>query len=276
MEAGAVEVLAKPGGPYSVGELRWSLANKIRAAAQSRPATLGSKAFKPPPSILAPTINTRALIAIGASTGGTEAVRVILEHLPASCPPVVIVQHIPAVFSKAFADRLNKTSQLHVKEAEHGEPLLPGQALIAPGDHHMLMRSSDGRHQVEIRQGPRICYQRPSVDALFYSVAESRSKNMIGVLLTGMGADGAAGLLKMRQKGARTIAQDEASCVVYGMPREALRMGGVEQVLPLNRISEAICELLTQPQDRISANAASISRLPSTDIGVSGKRGGPP
>ncbi len=241
MELGAVEVLAKPGGPYSVGELRHALAEKIRAAAASRirAAKPAASAAAPPP-VVAHTAAPGAVIAIGASTGGTEAIAMVLRRLPESCPAMVIAQHIPPEFSRAFANRLNDTCALAVKEAADGDALRPGLALIAPGDFHMLLRKGPSGYFVNVKTGPRVCYQRPSVDVLFSSVAEAAGPGATAALLTGMGADGARGLLKMRQAGARTIAQDEASCVVFGMPREAIALGAAAQVLPLDRIANAI------------------------------------
>lgn len=239
MEHGAVEVLAKPGGPYSVGELRFVLANKVRAAAKSR---LGPTLPKPPEKPITPLKkSTASLIVIGASTGGTEAVRQVLEEMPEDSPPILIVQHIPPVFSRAFAGRLDRICKVRVREAADGDEVLAGQALVAPGDFHMLLRKNGGSRRVEVRAGPRICYQRPAVDVLFQSVADVAGADAIGVLLTGMGADGAQGLLKMKRAGARTIAQDEATCVVYGMPREAMMLGAVDQQLPLSRIAAALC-----------------------------------
>ena len=246
LECGAVEVLAKPAGPYSVGELRSGLANKVRSAARAR--LLARKRQNPqtdapakPTVSLVTTRDITEVIAIGASTGGTEAIREVLQDLPADSPPIVIVQHIPPVFSKAFADRLNLHCRMRVEEACNGQVLANGLALVAPGDQHMILRHTGGRFQVTLQQGPRICYQRPSVDVLFHSVGEMQGIRVTGVLLTGMGTDGAKGLLRMKAAGARTIAQDEATCVVWGMPREAIRLGAAGQVLPLHRIAAAIC-----------------------------------
>lgn len=238
---GAVEVLAKPGGPYSVGELRLELASKIRAAAAARirpPAPVAPDS--PPPRLASNQCVTSMVIAIGASTGGTEAIAEVLPRLPEAIPGIVITQHIPAGFSRAFATRLNKICALEVKEAEDGDILRPGRALVAPGDFHMLLRKTAEGYRVTVKTGPRVCYQRPSVDVMFSTVAESAGANAVGVLLTGMGSDGAQGLLKMRQAGARTIAQDEASCVVFGMPREAIRAGAAGRVVPLQSIPQAI------------------------------------
>jgi len=246
LELGAVEVLAKPGGPYSVGELRHSLASKIRAAAAShvrRKLPVTEPLPRETPKFTAPgrpALASDTVIAIGASTGGTEAIAAVLTRLPASVPGIVIAQHIPPQFSRAFANRLNEICEFEVKEAEEGDVVCPGRALVAPGDYHMLLRASAGRYWVAVKTGPRVCYQRPSVDVLFSSVAEVAGNRAVGVLLTGMGADGSHGLLKMRQAGARTIAQDETSCVVFGMPREAIALGAAEHVLALSNIANGI------------------------------------
>ena len=246
LEFGAVEVLAKPGGPYSVGELRQNLAQKVRAASAARvrrpePAGAPCEVKPSPPAILAAhTLPPGTVLAIGASTGGTEAIATVLKRIPQSCPGIVITQHIPAQFSRAFAKRLNDLCAMDVKEAEDGDTLRGGLALVAPGDFHMLLRRSGGRYFVNVKTGPRVCYQRPSVDVLFSSVAEAAGAEAVGVLLTGMGNDGAQGMLRMRQAGARTIAQNEATCVVYGMPREAVALGAAAQVLPLAAIAEAM------------------------------------
>ncbi len=240
LEAGAVEVLAKPGGPYSVGELRRSLASKIRAAGRAMIRVPQPAGPAPNQPCEATTLPAGTVIAIGASTGGTEAITSILQCLPATLPGIVIAQHIPPGFSRAFANRLNETCAVRVHEAEDGDQVLPGTALVAPGDLHMLLRKNGPNYHVNVKTGPRVCYQRPSVDVLFSSVAEAAGQKAVGVILTGMGDDGARGLLRMRQAGAQTIAQDENSCVVYGMPREAVELGAVEQVLPLSSIASAI------------------------------------
>lgn len=243
MRFGAVDVLAKPGGPYSVGDLTTVLAGKVKAAAAARPRQLAS----PSPT----TINVarvanhsahhpRTLIAIGASTGGTEAIREVLEKMPASSPGTVITQHIPAVFSEAFAQRLDRMCSMRVREAKDGDRIEPGLALIAPGDHHMLVvRRADG-YAVSVQNGPKVCYQRPSVDVLFNSVADSAGEMATAALLTGMGSDGARGLKKIREARGVTIAQDEASCVVFGMPKEAILLNAAQHVLPLDQIAQAL------------------------------------
>jgi two-component system chemotaxis response regulator CheB len=239
LRLGAVEVLAKPGGPYSIGELKHALPAKIRAAAAAR---VGAKTPAGPARAVTSVsaFPPGALIAIGASTGGTEAIQEILTRLPADSPGIVITQHIPPVFSRAFADRLNQLGPLRVKEAEDRDEVKRGHVLIAQGGLHMVLRRNAGGYCVALKDGPKVCYQRPSVDVLFHSVAEVAGAKATGVILTGMGSDGAQGLLRMKQAGAHTIAQDEATCVVFGMPREAIRLGGAERVLPLADIPEAV------------------------------------
>jgi two-component system, chemotaxis family, protein-glutamate methylesterase/glutaminase len=239
LQCGAVEVLAKPGGPYSVGELKQDLPHKVRAAAAARvgSAKPQTAALVPAAPLVLAGASSSTVIAIGASTGGTEALREVLMGLPGNMPGIVIVQHIPAVFSTAFANRLNDLCKLRVKEAADGDRLTAGLALIAPGNFHMTLRKTGGEYRVAIQGGERVCYQRPSVDVLFESVAEVAKGDAIGAILTGMGSDGAQGLLKMKRAGARTIAQDEASCVVFGMPREAIRMGAVDRVTPLQKVA---------------------------------------
>jgi two-component system chemotaxis response regulator CheB len=242
LRAGAVEVIAKPGGPFSVGDLKISLANKIRAAAASRVAG-PRKAKLPedfPPVVSAGKFNPLALIAIGASTGGTEAIAEVLTHLTADMPGIVITQHIPAGFSRVFAERLNKTCPMRVAEAADGDMVRPGLALIAPGNLHMIVHRSGGAYRVTVKDGPMVCFQRPSVDVLFSSVAEAAGRHAVGVILTGMGSDGAQGLKKMQSAGAATIAQDEASCVVFGMPMQAIRLGAADRVVPLELVARTI------------------------------------
>ena len=241
---GAVEVLAKPGGPYSIGELRTALAAKIRAASAARvrnavPATVASRPRQP---ARMEGFRQDAVIAIGASTGGTEAIREVLMEMPADTPPIVITQHIPQAFSAAFAGRLNQLCAMEVREARDGDDARPGLALVAPGNYHLLLRRAGAGFRVQVQEGPQVCYQRPSVDVLFASVAESAKDRAVGALLTGMGSDGAQGLLRMKRAGARTIAQNEESCVVYGMPREAVKLGAADQVLALSAIPQALLQ----------------------------------
>jgi len=248
LEIGAVEVMCKPGGPYSVGEMIVDLSQKIRAAAKikyikrKKPAQV--KEIRSKTSIQPTLETTNKVIAIGSSTGGTEALREILPQFPPSFPGVVIAQHMPPGFTTAFANRLNELCQIRVKEAENGDSVIPGLALIAPGNYHMLLRRSGAKYYVEIKDGPRVHYQRPSVDVLFTSVAKAAGPNAIGIILTGMGADGAKGLLEMKKAGAKTIAQDEASCVVFGMPKEAIKLGAVDKILPLQKIPEEVMKYI--------------------------------
>jgi len=227
-----------------VGELKHDLPQKVRAAANAR---VGLARPQPSaPTLVSPLVlsaGNATVIAIGASTGGTEAIREVLTSLPPNMPGILIVQHIPAGFSLAFAKRLNDLCQLRVKEAADGDRLTAGLVLIAPGNFHMTLGRTGGEYRVTIQDGPRVCYQRPSVDVLFESVAEVAKGDAIGAILTGMGSDGAQGLLKMKQAGARTLAQDEASCVVFGMPREAIRMGAADRVTPLDRVAAELTAL---------------------------------
>jgi two-component system, chemotaxis family, protein-glutamate methylesterase/glutaminase len=246
LEEGAVEALGKPSGPYSVGDLKKTLADRIRAAAKARVRAPGlrAEATRPADHAVA-TLRSTAVIAIGASTGGTEAIREVLEKLPANIPGTVITQHIPAGFSKAFSERLNHLCRMEVKEAADGDELYPGRVLVAPGGFHMMLRRAGSGYRVAVKDGPRVCYQRPSVDVLFRSVAEEAGPNAVAALLTGMGSDGASGLSQIRQAGGVTIAQDEESCVVFGMPREAIRMGAAAQVLPLQQVASNILRLVS-------------------------------
>jgi two-component system chemotaxis response regulator CheB len=239
---GAIEVLAKPGGPYSIGELRTALAAKLRAAASASIRNVAPKAVTPPPRphVHAGGFRQDAVIAIGASTGGTEAIREVLMEMPADTPPIVITQHIPQAFSAAFAGRLDQLCAMEVREARDGDEARPGLAPSA--NFHMLLRRAGGGFRVQVQDGPQVCYQRPSVDVLFASVAESAKDRAVGALLTGMGCDGAQGLLRMKRAGARTIAQNEESCVVYGMPREAVKLGAADQVMALSAIPHALLQ----------------------------------
>lgn len=247
MRRGAVEVLTKPSGPYSVGDLSESLPRKIRAAFAARVRTKDNSpqnAPAGPVEVDAAEFKAGTVVAIGASTGGTQAIETVLVQMPERCPPILIAQHIPALFSTSFASRLNSLCKIEVQEARDGDLVAPGRALVAPGNFHMMLRKADGIWRVAVKDGPRVHYQRPAVDVLFQSVAAANVGHTVGVLLTGMGSDGAQGLLRMREAGARTIAQDENSCVVFGMPKVAIEMGAVEQILPLSHISSAILAAL--------------------------------
>jgi two-component system chemotaxis response regulator CheB len=243
LELGAVEVLGKPGTAYSTQNISQTLVRAIRAAAGARIQRIPEKAetaISPNVSGILLTQTTHKIIAIGASTGGTKAIEVVLSGMPVSSPGTVIVQHMPENFTSSFAKRLNDLCQMEVREAKDNDPVVPGVALIAPGNHHMLLYRSGGSYLVKIKGGPMVHYQRPSVDVLFQSVAASAGKNAIGVILTGMGADGAKGLLAMKQCGAYTLAQNEESCVVFGMPKEAIKMGAADKIVGLAEVSRSI------------------------------------
>jgi two-component system, chemotaxis family, protein-glutamate methylesterase/glutaminase len=247
---GALEVIAKPSASYSVGDMSVQLADKIRAVARVKVAARSgggenpNEPALPRPVSRALTTTTNKIIAIGASTGGTEALKTILTSMPPNAPGILVVQHMPANFTTSFAERLDSLSEMSVKEAEDGDGVINGRVLIAPGNFHMLLKRSGARYFVQVKDGPMVHHQRPSVDVLFKSVADYAGENALGVILTGMGADGAAGLLKMRQAGARTIAQDEQSCVVFGMPKEAIKMGAAEAVIPLHGIAQKTLQMV--------------------------------
>jgi two-component system chemotaxis response regulator CheB len=185
---------------------------------------------------------TERVVAIGTSTGGTQALEEVLVRLPQVCPGLVIVQHMPEKFTAAFAARLDSVCEISVKEAQHNDRVVPGRALIAPGGRHLLLKRSGAQNHVEVIDGPLVNRHRPSVDVLFRSVAKHAGRNALGVIMTGMGDDGALGLLEMRRAGARTLAQDEESCVVYGMPKEAVKHGAVEKSVPLSHIAHEILQ----------------------------------
>ena len=247
MESGAVEVLSKPGSSYSVGEMMQQLADKIRAAARARVVRSVDELNGDEPVNIAGHLlseTTDKVIAIGASTGGTEALKKVLTQFPPTIPGIVVVQHMPPKFTTTFSERLNQLSKIEVKEAKDGDSVNPGRALIAPGNYHMLLRRSGAKYYVSVKSGPLVNRQRPSVDVLFQSISKYAGANAVGVIMTGMGSDGAKGLLEIRQAGARTIGQNEASCVVFGMPKEAANIGAVEKLVPLNRIPHEIIKAL--------------------------------
>ncbi len=243
LQAGAIDVFGKPNGPLSAHADGVRLAEKIKAAAQARLTATPVEPVKniiqaPPAPAPGRLVNARSLIVMGASTGGTEALKAVLTGLPADLPPICIVQHIPAHFSLAFANRLNSLCEMEVREAKHGDELAPGLALVAPGGRHLLVRWNGARYVAYLNDGPTVHHQRPAVDVLFDSLVKAGGAgHSLGVLMTGMGADGAAGLLNLRQNGAATIAQSEASCVVFGMPREAIRMGAAQDIVDLPLIA---------------------------------------
>lgn len=250
LRMGAVEVLAKPDSRFSTPDSRY-LAEVIRAAARARvrrsivESEAEPRSAVPTESALSTIETTHKVLAIGASTGGTNTIEAILQSLPHTVPGTLIVQHMPPDFTRIFAERLNSVCAIRVCEGRDGDPVVPGVALVAPGGQHMLLERSGAQYRVRIKDGPKVHFQRPSVDVLFYSVARNAGRNAVGVILTGMGADGAHGLAAMRDSGARTIAQDEDTCVVFGMPKEAIRLGAAEKVLPLPEISRSILQLCT-------------------------------
>lgn len=274
LEYGAVEIITKPQLDVKgfIEESRISICEAVKAAAHARVSRKsGSEIVSPnypkhdgeighkrvvdntvvpvAPKLSADAViakvvsksmieTTEVVISVGASTGGTEALREFLTALPYDCPGIVVVQHMPEKFTKSFADRLNELCRISVKEAENGDAVIRGRALIAPGNFHTLLKRSGARYYVEVKEGPLVNRHRPAVDVLFRSTARYAGKNAIGVIMTGMGDDGAKGLLEMKEAGAMTIAQDEASCVVFGMPKEAIKLGAADNILPLNKIAD--------------------------------------
>ena len=243
---GAFDVLCKPGASYTVSEVVPILIEQILSAADSNRGRMAVRHEDAPPVRLSMTRTTNRILAVGASTGGTNAIETFLRPIPANCPPILIVQHMPAGFTRAFAERLDRDCSMEVREAKNGDLVNPGIALIAPGNYHMVLRRSGAQYVVSLHQGERRHYQRPAVDELFESVADYAGENAVGVILTGMGADGAEGLLRMRESGARTFAQDEATSVVWGMPGEAVKHGAAEQVLPLQELPRAVLGAVTE------------------------------
>ncbi len=261
MAAGAVAIVTKPriGLKTFLSEAAEELIATVKAAARANVKRLAVRAeapsqplvpvskhtadvILPPGAPRAMAQTTERVVAIGTSTGGTQALEQVLTALPRVCPGIVIVQHMPEKFTAAFASRLDKLCQIEVKEAENNDRVMPGRALIAPGGRHMLLRRSGAQYHVEVVDGPLVNRHRPSVDVLFRSVAKSAGANAQGIIMTGMGDDGAAGLLEMHQAGARTVAQDEDSCVVFGMPKEAIKRGGVDKIVSLGVIWREIAQ----------------------------------
>ncbi|ACR27389.1 protein-glutamate methylesterase/protein-glutamine glutaminase [Burkholderia glumae] len=259
LELGAVDFVTKPRVGIRDGMLDYAelLADKLRAAARARvrqaaparPASASGHASAP--LVNNPLVSTEKLLIVGASTGGTEAIRELLVPLPPDAPAVLIAQHMPPGFTKSFAQRLNTLCRIAVKEAEHGERVLPGHAYIAPGHAHLLLARSGANYLAHLSDEPPVNRHRPSVDVLFRSAATHAGKNAIGVILTGMGRDGAAGLLEMKRAGAHTFAQDEASCVVFGMPREAIALGGADEVVPLSEMSRRVLASMGERVQRV-------------------------
>lgn len=254
LEYGAVEIITKPQMHTKefFEESKIRICDAIKAAAQARVGRKPPpKNLTVPPKYSADAIlsasnkhsmikTTDIVVAVGASTGGTDALLTFLQAMPPDIPGIVIVQHMPENFTRSFADRLDSICNIKVKEATNGDVVSRGQALIAPGNQHMLLKRSGARYYVEVIQGPLVNRHRPSVDVLFRSTAKYAGKNAIGIIMTGMGDDGAKGLLEMKEAGAQTIAQDEKTCVVYGMPKEAIQLGAAKKVLPLQQIAPAI------------------------------------
>ncbi|WP_447927627.1 MULTISPECIES: protein-glutamate methylesterase/protein-glutamine glutaminase [unclassified Vreelandella] len=245
LELGALDFVAKPSLGVRSGMMEYAneIAEKIRAAARSRPRQ-ARKPAAAPTALKAPLVTSEKLIIIGASTGGTEAIRSVLEPLPANAPAILITQHMPGGFTHSFAERLDRLCRITVKEASEGERVLPGHAYIAPGGQHLELARSGANYVVRLHDGDPVNRHRPSVDVLFHSASKHAGKNAIGVILTGMGKDGAAGLLEMRQAGAPTIAQNEQTCVVFGMPREAIAVGGAGETLALDDIPARLMALV--------------------------------
>lgn len=261
MEYGAVEIIQKPklGTKQFLEESRVLITDTVKAAAQAKmkrvvastPRIEGKpdRLIKHSADVIlqrasgAYTIETtEKVVVVGASTGGTEALKEFLEMMPLNAPPIVIVQHMPEKFTTAFAERLNKSCSITVKEANNNDSVLRGQALIAPGNKHTLLKRSGARYYAEVKDGPMVSRHRPSVDVLFRSASRYGGKNVVAVLMTGMGDDGANGMVELKQTGAYTIAQDEKSCIVFGMPREAIKRGGVDEVVPLEGIAARVLE----------------------------------
>lgn len=255
LELGAVDFISKPKIGIQEGMKQYAdeIASKIRIAAKAqvkglRPSakTDVDQAGDVPAPIRNKTISTEKILVFGASTGGTEALKEVLIHMPPDCPGIVIAQHMPEGFTKSFAARLDTLCKIKVKEAEHGDRILPGHAYLAPGHSHLLVGRSGANYVCELSQSDPVNRHRPSVDVLYRSAAQQAGKNAIGLILTGMGKDGALGMKEMHDAGAYNFAQDEASCVVFGMPKEAIAQGGVDEILPLGKIAGRILEYLAE------------------------------
>ena len=256
LEKGAVEIIAKPklGAREFFEESRVRICDAVKSAARARIGKNKPAPMQPSPKLTADAVlpkppsqamiqTTEKVVVVGASTGGTEALRVFLEAMPLDAPGVVIVQHMPEEFTARFAGRLDRTCRITVKEAKDNDSVIRGQALIAPGNRHVLLKRSGARYYVEIKDGPLVSRHRPSVDVLFRSAARYGGRNVVGVIMTGMGDDGARGMLEMKQAGAFNIAQDESSCVVFGMPAEAIKAGAVDRISPLDSIAPEVVAL---------------------------------
>ncbi len=264
LELGAVEVVTKPKIDLIEGFARQAeeLVYKVKAAAAARPRVATPRPAGAPPRL--PTARllrtTERILAIGASTGGTEAIREVLQHMPADAPAILIVQHIPAMFSRPFAERMNRLSAMAVCQAEDGQRIVPGHVYIAPGDRHLLLQRDGVHYRCALSEAPPENRHRPSVDVLFKSIAEGAGANAVAALLTGMGEDGARGLLELQRAGAATLAQDEASSVVWGMPGAAVKMGAASQVLPLSAIADQLLLLAAAPSEHRASRAVDSGR----------------
>lgn len=259
LELGAVDFVTKPKASIQSGLLEYTelITDKIRIASRAKVKALsaaagaqGAAAGISLAHVRNPLTSSEKLIIIGASTGGTEAIKEFLVQLPPDCPGILITQHMPPGFTRSFANRLDKLSRISVKEAEGGERILPGHAYLAPGHSHLLLVRSGANYMTKLDQGPPVNRHRPSVDVLFHSAAISAGKNAVGVILTGMGKDGAAGMLEMRKAGAYNLAQDEASCVVFGMPKEAIAVGATHEVAPLHDLPGRVLEFFASQGNR--------------------------
>jgi two-component system chemotaxis response regulator CheB len=253
---GAVDIIQKPrmGTKVFFEESKIYICDAVKAASKARLERLVWKAFEIPPKLNADVVipkpvkagslqTTEKVVVMGASTGGTEAISIILENMPHDAPGIVIVQHMPEHFTNSFAKRLDRLCKISVKEAEDGDIVLRGRALITPGNHHLLLKYGNAKYYIELKDGPLVNRHRPSVDVLFRSAARYAGRNAIGIIMTGMGDDGAKGLKELRDAGASTIAQDEDSCVVFGMPQEAIKLGAASEILPLQSIPGEIIRL---------------------------------
>lgn len=240
LSLGAIEIVSKPGTQFSTPDVQKNLAKAIRTASKAK---VFARQNEPAKKTLTPykqLETTHKIIAIGASTGGTQAIEAVLKDFPANSPGTVICQHMPQGFTASFAKRLNQVCAMEVREAQDGDAVVPGVALVAPGNQHMLLQKSGAKYFVVLKDGPPVHYQRPAVDVLFQSVARHAGQNAVGVILTGMGSDGAKGLLEMKNNGAYTFAQDEQSCVVFGMPKAAIQLNAADEILPLNSVTKAV------------------------------------
>jgi len=258
LEYGALEIITKPqmNTKQFIEESKIRIIDAVKAAAMSRIKRRTFAEINVQPKLSADAVipetkstkamikTTETVVSVGASTGGTDALQVFLQNMPVDCPGILIVQHMPEFFTKSFANRLNDICKISVKEAENGDSVISGRALIAPGNHHMLLKRSGARYYVEVKDGPLVNRHRPSVDVLFRSTARYAAKNAIGVIMTGMGDDGAKGLMEMKESGASTIAQDEKTSVVFGMPNEAIKLGAADKVLPIDQISVQVIKMV--------------------------------